>query len=122
MKLAEESTAVVDDLTTLLLVHYFAGKPDNKPWLATYALWGGEGKCHGKFVHGVCIYGVGDLQNLKLRKELFANKFHLDHQPYALDCIEEWHYNKTVNPSLSNLNLTYYEHLPFIKKKTKRLV
>lgn len=103
-------------LFIISLVLLLSGKPDDKPWLATYALWGGEGTCYGKFVHGVCIFGVGDLQNLRKRKELFANKFHIDYQPYALDCIEEWHYNKTLDPSLSDLNLTFYANLPFIRK------
>ncbi|KAJ8318659.1 hypothetical protein KUTeg_003750 [Tegillarca granosa] len=70
------------------------GDPNKKPWLATYASW------------------VGDLSELVSRKELFANKFYLDYQPYTIDCLEEWLLNKSAN----NLPFEtfYYKQLPFV--------
>ena len=94
---------------------YFSGKPDDKPWLAVYASWGGRDPCQGKFVRGVCVFGVGDLSMLVKLPYLFANKFHRDFQPLALDCMEEWIYNRTFEKN--TLNLTYYKNLPFIRKK-----
>ncbi|XP_062596002.1 N-acetyllactosaminide beta-1,6-N-acetylglucosaminyl-transferase-like [Saccostrea cucullata] len=89
-------------------------KPDNKPWLAVYAAWGGVNSCHGKFIRGVCVFGIGDLTELVSKRELFVNKFYYNYQPYALQCLEEWHRNK----SFSNLPFEthFYKTLPFIIK------
>ncbi|XP_052264525.1 beta-1,3-galactosyl-O-glycosyl-glycoprotein beta-1,6-N-acetylglucosaminyltransferase-like isoform X1 [Dreissena polymorpha] len=96
---------------------FYNGKPDDKPWLAVYAAWGGD-PCQGKFVRGVCIFGVGDLQELVSKRHLFVNKFFLDYQPLGLDCIEEWHLNRTADPShLLAFNDTFYQQLPFINPK-----
>ena len=92
-----------------------SGQPMDKPWLAGYAAWGRKGfdPClGGHIVHGVCIFGIKDIPGLLGRKELFANKFHLDFQPLALDCLEEWLYNRTVKPV--QFDTTYYKRLPFI--------
>ncbi|XP_053386183.1 beta-1,3-galactosyl-O-glycosyl-glycoprotein beta-1,6-N-acetylglucosaminyltransferase-like [Mercenaria mercenaria] len=99
---------------------YYKGKPDDKPWLATFVKWGREGSCHGKFVRDVCVFGVGDLQALTKKHHLFANKFHINYQRYALDCMEEWHYNRTAEGDLKSLNISYYESLPFIKRDKGR--
>ena len=50
--------------------------------------------CHGKRVSGICIFGVGDLPLLSSRPELFANKFYIDYEPLALDCMEQLHYRR----------------------------
>lgn len=92
----------------------FTGVPDKKPWLAVYAAWGGRDRCHGKFVRSVCIFGVGDLPELASKKELFANKFYLDYQPLALNCLEEWLFNKTFNAM--PFETFYYSQLPFVIK------
>lgn len=92
----------------------YSGVPDKKPWLAVYAAWGGRDRCHGKFVRSVCIFGVGDLPELASKKELFANKFYLDYQPLALNCLEEWLFNKTLNPM--PFETFYYSQLPFVIK------
>ncbi|KAH3866906.1 beta-1,3-galactosyl-O-glycosyl-glycoprotein beta-1,6-N-acetylglucosaminyltransferase-like [Dreissena polymorpha] len=97
---------------------FYYGKPEDKPWLAVYAAWGGENPCQGKFVRGVCIFGVSDLQELVNKRQMFVNKFYLDYQPLALACIEEWHLNRTAVPShLLAFNDTFYQQLPFIKPK-----
>ncbi|XP_041359541.1 N-acetyllactosaminide beta-1,6-N-acetylglucosaminyl-transferase-like [Gigantopelta aegis] len=92
----------------------YSGPPDKKSWLATYASWGGRDQCAGKWVHGVCVFGVGDLPSLMTKKEMFANKFYLDYQPVALHCMEEWIHNKTA-ASLP-FDSMYYRALPFVKK------
>ena len=62
----------------------------------------------------MCVFGVGDLPSLVSKKELFANKFYLDHQPVALHCMEEWIYYKTVLPL--PFDSLFYRALPFVKK------
>ncbi|KAL5018730.1 hypothetical protein ScPMuIL_004452 [Solemya velum] len=92
----------------------YSGVPDKKPWLAVFVAWGGSDKCEGRFVRSVCVFGVGDLRRLVLKKELFANKFYLDFQPLALRCMEEWLFNKTQHSN--SLDLQYYRDLPFVRK------
>ena len=83
-----------------------------------YAAWSGQAPCQGKFVRSVCVFGIGDLSTLVKLPHLFVNKFHVNFQPLALDCMEEWFYNRTFEND--SLNLTYYKNLPFIlKDKTK---
>ncbi|XP_041347030.1 beta-1,3-galactosyl-O-glycosyl-glycoprotein beta-1,6-N-acetylglucosaminyltransferase-like, partial [Gigantopelta aegis] len=86
----------------------------NKPSLSRFKNWR-HLPCAGKFVRNVCVLGVGDLSLLVKGKQLFVNKFHLDFQPYALDCIEEWHYNRTRDEYLgvSNFDNSYYKTLDF---------
>lgn len=92
----------------------FNGNPETKPWMAVYASWGGKDKCHGKYVRGVCVFGVADLNELVSKKEFFANKFYFDYQYFALDCLEEYIFNRTfVNLPFETY---YYKHLPFILK------
>ena len=40
--------------------------------------------------------GVEDLQLIVKSSALFVNKFHLDFEPLALDCMEEWFTNQTA--------------------------
>lgn len=94
---------------------FYKGKPDDKPWLPVFVAWGGVNPCEGKYVRGVCVFGVGDLHSLTTKPHLFANKFYIDYQPYALDCMEEWHFNRTARGT-KDLNVTYYQSLPFIKR------
>ncbi|XP_064594389.1 beta-1,3-galactosyl-O-glycosyl-glycoprotein beta-1,6-N-acetylglucosaminyltransferase 3-like, partial [Liolophura sinensis] len=88
----------------------YSGEPDKKLWLAMYASW--SQPCHGRFVRGVCVFGLGDIARLTSRKELFANKFYLQFHPFALHCMADWIRNK----SLSNVpsDLYYYRQLSFI--------
>lgn len=92
--------------------------PDQKPWLSTFAAWGGVHPCLGKFVRGVCVFGLGDLTELVSRKELFVNKFYYYYQPYALQCLEEWHFNNTF--SVLPFKTHYYKTLPFIIRQVFR--
>ncbi|XP_041347186.1 beta-1,3-galactosyl-O-glycosyl-glycoprotein beta-1,6-N-acetylglucosaminyltransferase-like, partial [Gigantopelta aegis] len=77
----------------------YKGEPERRT-LSRFKNWGSL-PCAGKFVRSVCVLGLGDLPLLAKAKEFFANKFHLDFEPYALDCIEEWHYNRTRDEYLA---------------------
>ncbi|XP_063446915.1 beta-1,3-galactosyl-O-glycosyl-glycoprotein beta-1,6-N-acetylglucosaminyltransferase-like [Mytilus trossulus] len=92
----------------------YIGNPEKKPWLAVYASWPPRDRCHGKIVRNICIYGVGDLNQLVSRKELFVNKFYPDYQYLAIDCLEEYIRNKTLSPL--PFESFYYKQLPFIRK------
>ena len=65
-------------------------------------------------MRGVCIFGVEDLTELVSKKELFVNKFYIDYQLLALDCLEEYIYNKSC--SSVPFETFYYQNLPFVKK------
>ncbi|KAK7484555.1 hypothetical protein BaRGS_00024187 [Batillaria attramentaria] len=69
--------------------------------------------CKGKFVRGVCVFGVGDLPYLTQVPYLFANKFHYGFQPLAYDCLEEWYFLKIHHENIGRpieppLNMTVY--------------
>ncbi|CAC5399921.1 GCNT1 [Mytilus coruscus] len=87
--------------------------PEKKSWLAVNAAWDGTDQCQGKFVRDISIFGVGDLKELVLRKETFANKFHPDFQYLALECLEEYINNKTFNPM--RFDSFYNKQLSFIR-------
>ena len=92
----------------------YSGVPHEKPWLATYVAWSRIDTCHGKIVRDVCIFGIQDISYLVTRKELFVNKLYFDYQYLALECLAEWHYNRTVYRA--HFNTTYYEQLPFVHR------
>lgn len=73
--------------------------------------------CAGKRVRMICIFGIRDLPLLARRPELFANKFHLEYEPLALDCLEELHHNNTYLQVLlsPDINRNFYENLDFVR-------
>ena len=61
---------------------------------------------------GMCVFGVGDLQQLSLRHELFANKFFPNFQPLAFKCLEDWHRKRVqeeITSGKCDLDLSVYE-------------
>ncbi|XP_061192655.1 LOW QUALITY PROTEIN: beta-1,3-galactosyl-O-glycosyl-glycoprotein beta-1,6-N-acetylglucosaminyltransferase 3-like [Saccostrea echinata] len=76
---------------------FYNGMKSTKFWIAVTVSWEVERKCHGKYVHLICVFGIGDLNKLVSEKTLFANKFYHNYQPLALQCLEEWHFNKTFS-------------------------
>ena len=62
------------------------------------------------------MFGVGDLPLLSTRKELFANKFILEYQPLAYDCLEELYYNNTKETirGLRSIDLEFYRNLDIV--------
>ena len=91
-----------------------------KPFLTRFKNWGifpFNFPCKGRWVKQICVFGVGDLPLLEKRREMFANKFYLDFEPVALDCMEELHWRK-VKAEISGrrqFNASYYAHLSFAK-------
>jgi hypothetical protein len=76
--------------------------------LSRFAGWGGEYKCKGKWRNGVCVLSVRDLPYLTMRPHFYANKFLLDYDPIAYECMEEWLEEKTnFKHSHQMVNLFY---------------
>lgn len=50
----------------------------------------------GYYRNSICIWGHGDLPFLQARPELFVNKLIWNRQPFALDCLEQWFWSRTV--------------------------
>jgi hypothetical protein len=102
----------------------YLGEPEtfagNNILISRYKNWWGTGPdsypCFGKWANGICIFGVGDLPRLAVRFELFANKFHLDYQSEAYDCLEELLYNRTRREldGLEQLDVAFYEKLSYV--------
>ncbi|XP_064597380.1 beta-1,3-galactosyl-O-glycosyl-glycoprotein beta-1,6-N-acetylglucosaminyltransferase-like [Liolophura sinensis] len=104
----------------------YKGRPETDltsyHFLTRYKIWDGgmfSRPCKGKYHNSICIFGTDDLPSLTLQPHLFANKFHWDFQPYAWDCLEEWHFNKTRDGFLhkTDFDVSYYKTLSFVKNK-----
>lgn len=106
---------LINHNTLLFVFFFFADKTDNRLWIAVSSAWLGLQKCKGKFVRGVCVFGIGDLNRLVLKMALFSNKFYFNYQPLALQCLEEWHFNKSFSET-PFLNNRYVELLKALKK------
>ncbi|KAL4624323.1 N-acetyllactosaminide beta-1,6-N-acetylglucosaminyl-transferase-like [Arapaima gigas] len=52
--------------------------------------------CKGRYIRGICIYGLDDLQWIMDGNHMFANKFDSHLFPEALNCIELWHRHKVL--------------------------
>lgn len=76
---------------------HITGDPEDFDFKVVYAAWQGADKCHGKFVRDICIFGLEDLPYLVSLPYLFANKFYIDYQPLAYECIEKWHFEKILS-------------------------
>jgi hypothetical protein len=89
----------------------------------SYVIWQYPGRipCNGKFVREVCIIGLIDLHKAYNSTELFVNKFHLDFEHIALDCLEEVLYEKTWEEYMKDLpvNTSYYRTLDYAKLQLK---
>ena len=64
----------------------------NQTFLSRAVLWrtsDGNHTCQGEWVHDICVFGYGDLQWLTNRQEMFANKFNINDDPIAYECLEQ---------------------------------
>ncbi|XP_077998746.1 beta-1,3-galactosyl-O-glycosyl-glycoprotein beta-1,6-N-acetylglucosaminyltransferase 3-like [Glandiceps talaboti] len=71
--------------------------------------------CRGIFVREICIFTIRDLPWLVKQPKLFANKFHVDFDALATDCLEEMLKNRTEHPE--KIDLQYYQNLPHVQDK-----
>ncbi|XP_045168989.2 N-acetyllactosaminide beta-1,6-N-acetylglucosaminyl-transferase-like isoform X2 [Mercenaria mercenaria] len=93
-----------------------------KPYFLRHVIWfPGSRVCYGKVVREVCILGVRDLHRAYNSIELFANKFYLDFEHIALDCLEELLYERTWKEYIEDIPIdtSYYKHLHYAKMQLK---
>ena len=87
--------------------------------MTKFVNWRKEGpwKCQGKYVRDVCIMGVGDVSRVTRSKQLFVNKIYESFQYLALDCMEQWYFEKVRREYTEgvNLDVQFYKYLPFVK-------
>ena len=86
-----------------------------KSWVGHY----NNRKCEGKYVRGICVYGIGDAPWLASRPELFANKFHSTFEYLGYDCLEERHRNRTMLKEKVEFHPEDYTELPTVKYSRK---
>ncbi|KAI5932044.1 N-acetyllactosaminide beta-1,6-N-acetylglucosaminyl-transferase isoform X2 [Manis javanica] len=67
-----------------------------------------HGGCHGHYIHGICIYGNGDLKWLINSPSLFANKFELTTYPLTVECLELRLRERTLNQSETAIQPSWY--------------
>ncbi|KAF6108885.1 glucosaminyl (N-acetyl) transferase 2 (I blood group) [Phyllostomus discolor] len=60
------------------------------------------------YVHGICIYGNGDLKWLINSPSLFANKFELTTYPLTVECLELRLRERTLNQSETAIQPSWY--------------
>ena len=70
--------------------------------------------CYGKKLRGICIFGPKDLQKLKKRHELFANKFLIKDFPEVPYCLRKTLLDRTYleYAGLLDYNVSFYENIP----------
>lgn len=89
-----------------------------KLWISRFVRWRNDKlDCHGKYVRDVCILGTGDLSSLINRPELFVNKFYLNYQSKAFQCMEQW-FMKKVSQNRVEIDADYYLSLDAVKYRT----
>ncbi|XP_021116332.1 N-acetyllactosaminide beta-1,6-N-acetylglucosaminyl-transferase isoform X5 [Heterocephalus glaber] len=62
----------------------------------------------GHYVHGICIYGNGDLKWLMDSPSLFANKFELNTYPLTVECLELRLRERALNQSETAIQPSWY--------------
>ncbi len=67
------------------------------PTKVRYIGWKGTYKCKGEYRHNICLFSMEDIPELVTRKEFFANKFQLEKNPIAYQCMEDWINKKVEN-------------------------
>lgn len=82
------------------------------PTKARYIGWRNSYKCMGELRHGICVFAIEDLPELVTRNEFFLNKFLLEYDPIAYQCMEEWLFSRSV--SYQVVNIIYYCRLLFV--------
>lgn len=100
---ADSSTKIKIDLPenqVLQTMRHSSDKNLKKDQFKTrYTHWGGmTPRCSGYPEHGLCVFGVRDLQWIIQKDCFFAHKFNLNFQPVTLHCLEEMIFNNTFQP------------------------
>lgn len=74
--------------------------------MARFAGWYEEYECKGMWRNGVCVLSIYDLPEMLNRHNWIVNKFLLDYDPIAYQCMEELYREREENnPSV---NMYFY--------------
>lgn len=68
--------------------------------------------CRGRYIHGICVYAMGDIPWIMKANSMFANKFARDIDPEALDCLEQWHRIKVLKQTTVPIEPTWMLAIP----------
>ncbi|XP_070576022.1 N-acetyllactosaminide beta-1,6-N-acetylglucosaminyl-transferase-like [Ptychodera flava] len=75
----------------------------------------GNIRCHGKYIHDICILTTADLPWLLRQPFLFANKFHVTYDPLVIDCLQEIIGHRSLHDSPVDVKIySEYRHTPSI--------
>ena len=97
---------------------FSSGDPDLKYFYTRLKIWQSKDEtCNGRWFRFICQFGVGDLWRLPKARQLFVNKFHLELDPVAFDCVEQWYKNRTK--TTAKLDVDFYRNLDFVKNHLK---
>lgn len=69
--------------------------------LTRFVIWSPNPCISNLSIRSICMLGVRHVPILVRRPELFANKFVMDFQPLAYDCMEHWIIRKMINEKIS---------------------
>ena len=72
-------------------------------------------KCDGIVINYICNFGTGDLIHVTQAKQLFANKFRMEFDALAFECMEEWYMNRTKRTLHPDFDITFYQTQPWVK-------
>ncbi|KAI1702883.1 core-2/I-Branching enzyme domain-containing protein [Ditylenchus destructor] len=87
-------------------------------YISRYQIWvyTPNTRCHGKFTHWSCVYGILDMTNLLSRPELIGHKFYLNIEPAAYFCIYETVRQRALDmESQRRFRGEVYSQLPQVK-------
>ena len=100
----------------------------SKPLFIRYKRWqaddnGSSTACRGKYVRGICVIGVGDLQYLAQHPGLFVNKLYLEYEYLALDCLEGVLLQRTYEQyedGGTGIDVSFYQNIDQVKYQVKK--
>ncbi|XP_025092036.1 N-acetyllactosaminide beta-1,6-N-acetylglucosaminyl-transferase-like [Pomacea canaliculata] len=91
-----------------------------------YKLWASSRQtCSGRWVRGVCNFGVADIVRMVRSVAMFANKFHYGFHTAGYDCLEQWYFWRVAREDSTghvDLDTHLYSNLDIVKHALRRKV
>ena len=106
---------LVDDGSFLCFICDVSGDPDLKQFRARFKIWQNQNEhCDGTWWRFICNFGSGDLFRVVRAQEPFVNKFRMEFDPVAYDCIERWYMERTKSEKHSDFDISFYQKQPWV--------
>ncbi len=106
-------------ICSCLTYSYFlslTGDPDLKRFQTRFKIWQNQVEhCDGRWWRYICNFGVGDLKRVTTATELFANKFRIEFDAIAFECMEQWYLNRTQTGQHPDFNVSFYKQQKWVK-------